>query len=1089
MGTTGMGAGRLLGGRVALAGFLITTALTPILPAEAAARTAAVQTPGAQTASSAPVAERAFDIPAQPLSSALAQFGRQSGFQVSVDGALVRDLQAPAVAGEMRAEEALRRLLAGTGLVAGRTDARTLLIRQAAGGDAIILDTLVVEGRQGGIVRETGAERDARKADEIFDLNLSTDYTGRDEVERYKGISVADVLQGLANVYSGDARNGGALDANIRGIQGAGRSPVIIDGAEQALVVWRGYNGVSNRSYVDPSLIAGVQVLKGPASVREVNSQIGGAIVIDTLDVGDILEPGEAFGVELRLEGGNNSTDPRLPTLSTGLDYREVDGIFGEDGMTGGFFNPVADATLRVEPRTEDDNDVFSLGDRAARIAVAGRRGEFEVFGAYAYRERGNYFSGVNNTDYYSREDLPADAPFFMQRLALTYQPGNEVTNSSSELESWLFKTTWRIADDQILQLGYRNTRSAFGEIMPSRLVRSDLPDNNSLGDIQWPLSRTRDQALNLEYKYAPDTPWLDIHANVWTTRGNSNTYSAGGYPNVPSSRDDPTLINTALANARGTRYGITASNRMELLPSLDITLGGHYQFEKLRSDDSIDDLPDGHLSWRQFPREGRRQEYRADLQVEWRPTDFLTFNGGVSRAGYWAYDDGLDNLLADGREFRDIVRVGIVESYAVEAFGLEAFEAFERANLQPTLDSFDLTDPFQKFFHDLLIATFDQALANYAANPTPFRVGEFTRDWLADENGKFRRADMLVDCNNASLDDFDMAAVVGDIAGRSANILIPAVSDSLSGIRCGGSRGSLDETFVLEENRAKRGAGWEPYVSATLNLSDDIRVYVRYAERLRFPSMFESTIGFSASVNLAQPLKPERIQSYEAAYIQDFSRLLGLGGDQRADFKLVYFHNTVNDVIERGDNLRFVNLDKQVIDGVELQARLDIGGFFFDLGAARIITNQVCDESTAAVLDFDSLVDVPDCVDYGFVGGYLLTQAIPTQTVNLTLGGRFFDRRLELGTRTTYYSEYDNPQLEEFVLGEERISGFGLNVPYAFGETLLLDAYARFNFSDRFTAELVGTNITDQFFADPLSRSLIPAPGRQIRLSVTGRL
>lgn len=1095
MGANGLHGGRMR--RAAVAGILITTALTPLFAAgTAAAQTGPIQPPAAQSLLSD---ERAFSIPAQPLGGALAQFGQQSGLQVSVDGALVRNLQAPAVEGVMRGDEALRRLLAGTGLVSSQADARTVLIRQAGGAaqenGGIILDTLVVEGRTGGIAPETGAERDARKSDEIFDLNLSTDYTGKEEVERYKGISVADVLQGLSNVYSGDARNGGALDPNIRGLQGAGRAPVIIDGTEQALVVWRGYNGVSNRSYVDPSLIAGVQVLKGPASVRDVNSQIGGAIVIDTLDAGDILDPGETFGLELRIEGGNNSTDPRLPTLSTGLDYRDVEGLYGEDGMTGAFFAPYADLTLRVDPRTEDDNDVFSLGDRAARIAVAGRRGDFEIFGAYAYRERGNYFSGVNNADYYSQEDLPAGTDTFMQRLALNFTPGNEVTNTSSELESWLLKTTWRIADDQILQLGYRNTRSAFGEIMPSRLIRSG--DTNPIGDIQWPLSRARNQALNLEYKYAPESPLLDIRANLWMTRGDDNTYSGGGYPNVPTSREDPTIINTALINAKSNRYGITASNRMELLSSLDVTLSGNYQYERQTSDDSFELAP-GQYSWRQFPREGRRQEYRVDLQVEWRPTDFLTFNGGVARAGYWAYDDGLHELLADGREFIDVATLGYVEAYEVTAQGIEAWEAINRANFEASVASLDLSDPFQLFFYNILLDNFNQSFAAYAANPTPFSVGNFNVDWLADENGKFRRADQPVDCNNASLDDFDIDAVASDIVAnpnQPDSIALPAVRNSLSGIGCGNiSTGSIvTETLVLEENEAKRGAGWEPYVSATLNLSEDIRIYARYAERYRFPSMFESTIGFSAGINLAQPLKPERIQSYEVAYIQDFSRLFGLDGDQRADFKLVYFHNTVNDVIERDTALRFTNLDKQVIDGVELQARIDIGGFFFDLGAARIITNQVCDESTAAVLDYLTNASVPDdCVDYGFVGGYLLTQTIPTQSVNLTLGGRFFDRRLELGSRTTYYSEYDNPQLEEWVLApdiSDRVSGFGLNVPYAFGETLLLDAYARFKFSDRFTAELVGTNITDQFFADPLSRTLNPAPGRQIRFSVTGRL
>jgi hemoglobin/transferrin/lactoferrin receptor protein len=41
-----------------------------------------------------------------------------------------------------------------------------------------------------------------------------------DLVERYKGTSTADVLNSAIGVYSGDARNSGALDPNVRGIQG-----------------------------------------------------------------------------------------------------------------------------------------------------------------------------------------------------------------------------------------------------------------------------------------------------------------------------------------------------------------------------------------------------------------------------------------------------------------------------------------------------------------------------------------------------------------------------------------------------------------------------------------------------------------------------------------------------------------------------------------------------------------------------------------------------------------------------------------------------------------------------------------------------
>ena len=105
---------------------------------------------------------------------------------------------------------------------------------------------------------------------------------------------------------------------------------------------------------------------------------------------------------------------------------------------------------------------------------------------------------------------------------------------------------------------------------------------------------------------------------------------------------------------------------------------------------------------------------------------------------------------------------------------------------------------------------------------------------------------------------------------------------------------------------------------------------------------------------------------------------------------------------------------------------------------------------------------------------------------MNLTLGGRFFERRLELGTRATWHSEYKNPQLEAFSAPGNIINSILSGLPMTYGNTLVLDAYARYNFNDQLTAELVSTNITDQYYADPLGRSLMPAPGRQIRLNFT---
>ena len=1082
---------------------------------------------------------RYYNVPASSLETALNTFGRQAGILLSFDSARVAGLDSPGINGPHGVEEGLNRLAGPAGLRAAPLTAGgyRLLAANDTGGEAEdppeSLPRLDVEGKG---VAETGAERDLRRKDEIFDEDMSTDYLGKADIDRFRGISTADVFQGLTNVYSGAARNGGALDANIRGIQGAGRAPVIIDGTEQAIVINRGYRGAGNRSYIDPSLIAGVQALKGPVSVREVNSQIGGAIAIKTLGAEDILRPGETFGLELRLEGGNNATAPRLPTLRTGQDARNIKGF---PLSRNRFQDATNDPTLRVQPRTSRDNGPFAFGgDRAARIAAAGRKGDFDFFGAYAYRSRGNYFSGRNNADYYADEDAFAGSIFWMRQMAFAYRPGNEVTNSSSRMQSWLFKSTWRIADDQALQLGYRNTRTATGEIMPSRVrptedVRQRVRSDQRLGDIQWPLSRTRIDALNLEYKYAPETRWLDVHANLWTTRARSNTYSSGGYPNVPISRTNTTLINTALNNSRNNRWGVTFSNKIALLSSLDLTVGGHYQYEKLRSDD--EPPPKGHISFSTAGREGNRQEYRANIQLEWRPTRFLTFNGGVGRAGYRGFDDGLNARLKRGPVDQNI-RVGEREGYRLYAKGSAAWKAFNppgyadllkryRAGLRSAEKDLNSTDPitrnsarfWQRVYTNLIQRTLsDDAAREYEKRAQgfenrSFEVGDFTREWRADASGKFRRANMPPSCSRAAPGDFDLGAVSKEIAADTKRqpqvgnrILNPGVRQGISEVGCSGSTefsGPINKTTELKspaDNPVWRASGWEPYLTATLKLSDAIRLYGRYAERLRFPSVFESTSGFSANVNLARPLKPERIRSWEGAYIQDFSALFGLvGEDQRADFKLVYFHNTVRDVIDRdGSPARFTNLDKQVIDGVELQARLDTGRFFFNLGATRILTHEVCDESTAAQYDQGTGEYPDDCVNDGFIGGYLQTQAIPTQTLNLTLGGRFFERRLELGTRLTWYSEYDDRQAENFsrrrdpvivALDPRKYTYSHIsNPPLSFGETLVLDAYARYNFNDQLTAELVSTNLTDQYYADPLGRSLMPAPGRQIRLNFT---
>lgn len=624
--------------RATVLALAISTALLPM---------AWVPSAQAQPAVVAPL--RTYAIPDQPLADAVRAFGRQADVQVVFRSDLVEGRRSSAVNGEYSQMQALQQLLRGSGVRAQRSIDGTWSLRAAAE---------ATEGRGAGD-RHTGRgrspasgggeARDRRGYDDVFALDLTTAYSGRDRVERYRGSNPADVVKDLVGVFSGDARNSGALDINIRGIQGPGRVPVSIDGGEQALTVWRGYNGVSNRNYIDPNLIGGIQVIKGPGLVRDVHSGIGGALVIKTIDVDDIVAAGERFGGELKIEGSSNAVAPRLPRLHTGEDYRTVSGF-----PQGSPASPYDDRTLVVPVKSRSGNNPFDGEDQAWRLALGYRGDTVDLMAAYAWRKRGNYFSGSKGSAYYDqdpREQYEYQGIDYITTLARYFKPGDEVPNTSSEQESWLLKGTWQINDDQQLKATWRRTLSHYGEIMPSRILSA--PD---YGRIQWPLSRVASDAWNLEYRFQPaGSRWLDLYANLWRTETDSDTYTAGGFPNFapgnPAWNPDasPILRNTALANARNDRTGLTLSNRFALHSTLDLTVGGNWQYESLGSRDPYFGPSDG---WRMFPRAGRRQEGEGYLNLEWRPFEFLTLNAGVRYSRYWAFDDFLQahpELLTKG--------------------------------------------------------------------------------------------------------------------------------------------------------------------------------------------------------------------------------------------------------------------------------------------------------------------------------------------------------------------------------------------------------------------------------------------------------
>ena len=975
-----------------------------------------------------------FDIPAGSLDQVLNRFALDAGIELYLDAALTQSRQSAGLQGSFSVDQGLQQLLANSGLSARQqSDGAWQLYPLGSEPDSLSLAPLTIQ---------TNADqlygRDEAGHDSVYDDNISSVYSGKEQIERYKGANPADLFKGMLNVYTGDARNSGGLDPNIRGIQGPGRVPLTIDGTEQAMSVWRGYNGASNRSYIDPNLIGGIKVIKGPNIERNVNSSVGGAVVASTINVDDILAEGESFGGELKLEAGNNTVNPRIPQLHTGEIFYNVPGFPMNPSV------PSSDPTLRVNLKTSSDDKLLSGNDHAYRLALGTRQEHFELLGAYAFREHGNYFSGKNGAGFYSQPDTGERTQEYSQSLALDFHPGDEVPNTSSKMESWLFKARWKFDDDHSLTFGYRDTDLLYGEILPTRLANAD-----DKGAVQWPLSHVDAKAYNLEYEFNPDNRWIDLYANLWTTRTESDTYSAGGFPNY-ATWADPVLRNTAVANADQNRVGITLSNQLALASSLDLTLGGSYQHEKLRSGDEYGGVEDG---WRMFPRAGRRAESEFNFNFDWRPTDFLTLDLGARYSSYWAKDDFLAEQQAAGNMLTGTAITSRTATYrTIHNYTPEQIEANVQSSIARTISRCER----QGCTPEQLAAGIAQSEAVARANTTYTET--HAQEWLPDSEGRYSRENNA--CLNGSLDDID----------------------NLTG-NCTISTGTV--STIATPVKTRRGHDWTPVASAALRLTDDSRVYLRYSEAVRYPSMFESTIGFSASLNPFYTLKPEHAFNYEIGFVHNLTGLLN--AERYADFKLAYYQHRTKDVIERSTNFMFYNIDQQTLRGIELQTRYDNGGMFGDFSLAWNLENEVCDKNSAVLAD-PRFGSVPDCVENGFMGGYLISHAIPRYSANLNIGGRLFNDKLELGSRVTYYSKHENSDLDDYKANAETNLLAIYNLPLSWGSVTTYDAYVSFRPRDDITLELVGSNLTDEYYIDPTTRSAVAAPGRALKLSLTAQ-
>lgn len=525
---------------------------------------------------------RGYDIAAQPLRSALSQLAQQSGLNLAVPTRHTAGLTSTAISGDMSADQALAALLRGTGLTLAILDGTVTLPASApaadpggAGDGAVLLDPVVIAGSNGRFAHP-GA---------TYDAPASTSYYSAERIQNTRGTAPGDFLRGEAGVLNGDTRNSGAIDVNIRGLQGEGRVATIVDGSVQQQTVWRGYSGVASRVYLDPDLIGEVVIEKGPSDAPDAVGATGGVARISTLRASDILQPGQDRGVRLRFTAiGNLAAVPPVFTLG------------GQNG----------DPASYDRPGTLDFGQGFG-----GSIAVAQRFGNFELVAAVARRQLGNYFGGTNG-------EGPDDGGLNH------FEPGQQVLNTSQNNISRLLRGTYRWGDGHSIDASVMRYGSDYGELMPSQIIRFG-------GAVQAPLSRVDTDTATLRYRWNPaENDLIDLKADLWATRNTIRiatayrlcfgTFCGTGYEATMNRND---------------RFGLNLSNTSRFQSAwgdLDLSYGLSFSKELLREPAEFAQwlIDNGYGSNGYGARMGKKEEYSAFVAAELRPRDWVTINAAL---------------------------------------------------------------------------------------------------------------------------------------------------------------------------------------------------------------------------------------------------------------------------------------------------------------------------------------------------------------------------------------------------------------------------------------------------------------------------
>ncbi|MDR2230148.1 MAG: TonB-dependent receptor plug domain-containing protein [Flavobacteriaceae bacterium] len=354
-----------------------------------------------------------------------------------------------------------------------------------------------------------------------------------------RGAPNGDIFNGIPGLQLNNIRNeAGALDIGIRGLQGEGRVPVLIDGSLESVHTDRGYQGSSDRTYIDMDLIQKVKIDKGASFNQNAIGATGGVVEMKTISADDVVKNGSKLGVLVR---GGIQNNTKFPDISES-----------------------PQSQLYYQLATDIKKSQFNSGSLTTAIGYKGEN--FDFLTAVNFRTLGNYFAGKNGAD---------------KNQIIVVPPGYEVVNTSYTARSSLTKFRAKIGAHQQISFTYKNHYQKAGEVLAAYFGLTKYRGFDLM--TQWSLGTAEVNSASLDYTYNPNR-FLDINLSLFGNTSKFKQHNGLPFSGIAGGNDNKDKFGDQyLHEYENYKFGgkISNKNRFTIPFPIVVSYGINLQYER----------------------------------------------------------------------------------------------------------------------------------------------------------------------------------------------------------------------------------------------------------------------------------------------------------------------------------------------------------------------------------------------------------------------------------------------------------------------------------------------------------------------------